>query len=98
MEWERLWGIIPNDDDIGFIQALQWLLGFCCSEFPGAQNKSSPSSCAISTDHDFAKKVPVEMHCPQSTIPTSLLGFGVINLMEGCTLRFANLDGNTTDD
>jgi hypothetical protein len=30
--------------------------------------------------------VPVEMHCPQSTIPTSLLGFGVINLMEGCTL------------
>lgn len=26
------------------------------------------------------------MHCPRSTIPTSLLGFGVINLMEGCTL------------
>ena len=26
------------------------------------------------------------MHCPTPTIPTSLLGFGVINLMEGCTL------------
>ena len=30
------------------------------------------------------------MHCPQSTIPTSLLGFGVINLMEGCTLSSAD--------
>lgn len=34
----------------------------------------------------LSAQVPVEMHCPQSTIPTSLLGFGVINLMEGCTL------------
>ena len=42
-------------------------------------------------------KVPVEMHCPQSTIPTSLLGFGVINLMEGCTLRCDDLPMTMTD-
>lgn len=38
----------------------------------------------------LSSQVPVEMHCPQSTIPTSLLGFGVINLMEGCTLSSAD--------
>lgn len=32
------------------------------------------------------QQVPVVMNCPNTTIPTSLLGFGVINLMEGCTL------------
>jgi len=32
------------------------------------------------------QQVPVVMRCPNATIPTSLLGFGVINLMEGCTL------------
>ena len=75
-----------------------WVFAALSSQVPKTNYRRPPSSCAIITDHDFAKKVPVEMHCPQSTIPTSLLGFGVINLMEGCTLRFANLDGNTTDD
>ena len=32
------------------------------------------------------QQVPVLMNCPNSTVPTSLLGFGVINLPEGCTL------------
>ena len=31
-------------------------------------------------------QVPVMMNCPNSSIPTSLLGFGVINLLPGCTL------------
>ena len=32
------------------------------------------------------QQVPVLMNCPNSSIPTSLLGFGVINLPDGCTL------------
>ena len=32
------------------------------------------------------QQVPVMMNCPNSSVPTSLLGFGVINLPEGCTL------------
>ena len=31
-------------------------------------------------------QVPVLMNCPNSSVPTSLLGFGVINLPDGCTL------------
>ncbi|XP_023336352.1 uncharacterized protein LOC111707463 isoform X2 [Eurytemora carolleeae] len=34
----------------------------------------------------LSSQVPVVLMCPNSTTPTSLLGFGVINLMEGCTL------------
>ena len=32
------------------------------------------------------QQVPVLMNCQNSSIPTSLLGFGVINLPDGCTL------------